>query len=202
MSSTATAGASPPSHPTLPLTPDALLSTTRSVRRRLDLERPVSRRAARGVPRARPPGAHGVEHPELALGGGHRRDPPPSRSPTSTGAVGRSTRRCRSRPGTFRPRRPSGLRSRRGSWRRRTTSPTTSTRRRPSSSPASRRASTTRPRCCSAPSTARSCRRPGASNWPPGRAAWARAGPRCTCSSSARWPRSSASPTPTSSRSP
>ena len=43
MSSTATAGGTPPSHPTLPLTPDALLSTTRSVRRRLDLEKPVSR---------------------------------------------------------------------------------------------------------------------------------------------------------------
>lgn len=41
MGTTERVGALPPPPATLPLTPDALLSTTRSVRRRLDLERPV-----------------------------------------------------------------------------------------------------------------------------------------------------------------
>ena len=74
--------------PVLDLTPDELLSTTRAVRRRLDLSRPVERRAARGV---RPSGRSGAdvdEHPELALRRRHGRGQARRRSPSSTAARG------------------------------------------------------------------------------------------------------------------
>ena len=58
---------------TLPLTPDELLTTTRAVRKRLDLTRAGTHGADPGVPRDRAAGAVGLEPAGLAVGGGARR---------------------------------------------------------------------------------------------------------------------------------
>ena len=51
---------------------DRLLTTTRSVRRRLDATRPVPERADRGVPGGRPAGSHGRQPAGLAVRRRHR----------------------------------------------------------------------------------------------------------------------------------
>ena len=61
----------------LPLGPDELLSTTRSVRKRLDLNRPGGARADPGVHRGGHPGAHRRQRPGLALHHRHRRGQAP-----------------------------------------------------------------------------------------------------------------------------
>ena len=51
---------------------DEVLSTTRAVRRRLDLTRPVEREVVLDCLRLAGPGAHSEQRSELALDGGHR----------------------------------------------------------------------------------------------------------------------------------
>ena len=86
---------------TLPLTPDELLTTTRTVRKRLDLTRDVPMEPGPGVPRDRAAGAVGLEPAGLALGRG-------APTPAQRAAIGEVYRRAVERLPRPRPAPPAG----------------------------------------------------------------------------------------------
>ena len=123
---------------------DHLLTTTRSVRRRLDFDAPRADRADPGVPRGRPAGADGRQPAGLALRRRHRARHTGGPSPTSTARRGTSTTEASATTYAFREGDPRAAAHAHASRRRRSTSPTTSSRRRCSSCRASWAASTAR----------------------------------------------------------
>src|SRR6266542_3094710 len=159
----------------LNLTPDELLATTRSVRKRLDLERPVEREVLEECLRLAqqaPTSSYAQNwHFVLVTDAGKR---------AALGELWRGV------AGPYLERRASATPS--GTW------PRTSTRCRYTSSPVSR-AGRRGPRWwCRHRAGRPSSRRRGASCWPPAPAAWAPSGRPSICGTSARRPRSSASP--------
>ena len=165
-------------------TVDHLLTTTRSVRKRLDFSRPVDPAVIERCIEIAMQAPDRLERAGLALRRRHRRrEAQGDRRPLQARASSSTPRNPDLRPHLQR-RRPAlaaaAARRRLGD----ATSPSTCTRRRSSSSRASRAASRT-PACWRRRrSTARSCRRRGRSCWRCARAASAPPGPRCTSCSS------------------
>ena len=108
----------------LNLTADEVLTTTRSVRKRLDFDRPVERAIVERVPGDRHAGADRLEPPGLALG----RDRGPATKQAVADVYRRNFEEYRSMPGAeYKPRRHVAASARTRSATPPATSPTTST---------------------------------------------------------------------------